>query len=418
MLERLYAAALLAARPGPATEGALMAAPPPSTPIHLIAIGKAAPAMARAAVDWLRRNGRTPSGGVIVGVDPPEDVIELPIEYIAGDHPAPGARSLRAADAIGRAAACVRTGDSVIVLLSGGASALAAAPVAGVTLADLIELNALLLGSGLAIGEVNSVRKRMLRWGAGRLAAAVGPASVRCLAVSDVIGNDPGTIGSGPCVPDARPAQSVIALLQSVGLWDRAPASVRSALSRDAHGDDAGTTGPGDRTAAGTAVEILLDNSAAISGAAAAAAAAGLTVVTDPPLSGDAAALGGTIARRLRGMPPGSCLVLGGETTVASAGAPGVLGGRCQELALAAARELAGYRVGLLAAGTDGRDGPTDAAGAAVDGATWPAITRAGRDPEADLAGHDAYRALDAVAALIRTGPTGTNVADIVIGLT
>jgi glycerate-2-kinase len=211
------------------------------------------------------------------------------------------------------------------------------------------------------------------------------------------------------------------------------PTSARDLVLSTAAGKTPETPKPGDEAFARVSLEVIASNRLALEAAARHAAAVGLTPeVAAEPLAGEAAAAGTRLAAFLlqhcgRGSIPQPdsagtarrCFIWGGETTVTlGAGSPG-LGGRCQELALAAARALdgAGLGVTLLAAGTDGRDGPTDAAGAIVDGSTWRAAQSAGRDPARDLAGHDAYRALDAAGALLRPGLTGTNVMDVVIGI-
>jgi glycerate-2-kinase len=418
VLLELYAAAIDAAQPGPAVTAALAGAALQRR-VHVIAIGKAARAMAAAAVSWVVTTGRELAGGVAVGADdttPDPAIAGLP--FLAGDHPAPGARSARAAAAIGGAAAAVDRRDSVLVLLSGGASSLAAAPVPGVTIEELATLNATLLASGLDIVAMNRVRKRFLRWGAGRLAEALAPAEVRCLIASDVIGDDLAAIGSGPCAPDAATAADVASILQAPPVHGPVPSAILRLLAETTAGRIAETPKPGDAAFAGVHAEIIVRNGIALAGAAERAAALGLSAeVVTHPLTGDAAAAGSLLGRALAGLDPVRCTIRGGETTVALGDTPG-RGGRCQELALSAAREMAGRTdVALLAAGTDGRDGPTDAAGAVVDGGSWARITAAGREPALDLSRHDAFPALAAAGALIARRPTGTNVADIVITL-
>jgi hydroxypyruvate reductase len=259
----------------------------------------------------------------------------------------------------------------------------------------------------------------------------LAPALVRVFVVSDVIGDDLASIGSGPCVPDRTTAAEVRAQLAAAGLWDRLPAAARRLVSAAESGETPETPKPGDRAFARVTLELVASNRLALEAAAERAAALGLTpVVADAPLAGEAGAMGAGLAATLlqdcarRRIPqPNSggrpCLIWGGETTVTLGSSPTGLGGRCQELALAAARAMEGAAPGiaLLAAGTDGRDGPTDAAGAIVDGTTWRAVAAAGRDPARDLAAHDAYHALDAAGALLRPGLTGTNVMDVVIGV-
>jgi glycerate-2-kinase len=427
LLTELYRAAVAAVDPAPALRARLAELPVDTSPRWILSLGKAAGPMARAAVETLAEWGVEPAGGIVV---PPalEPSPHRALAAVRGDHPEPGEGSLAAARVLGVVATRVAPEDEVWVLLSGGATSLLAAPVAGLSPEELRALYTLLLGSGLDITAMNRIRKRFSRWGGGRLARALAPARVRVFAVSDVIGDDLASIGSGPCVPDPATAAEVRRLLEDAALWDRVPAAVRRALLVSESGETAETPKPGDRAFARVTVELIASNRLAVEAAARRAVELGLDPeVMDTPLAGEAAAAGADLAAVLLqhcqrpGTPqPGRrrCFVWGGETTVTLGDTPPGLGGRCQELALSAARVLAGAPdgVALLAAGTDGRDGPTDAAGAVVDGDTWAAIAAAGRDPAHDLASHDAYRALDAAGALLRTGLTGTNVMDVVVG--
>ncbi len=385
--------------------------------------------MARAAVETLAAWRLEPSGGVVVAPAdgaPPHPRLQL----VVGDHPEPGPGSLAAAEAVASAAQGLGEGDEVWVLLSGGTTSLIGAPEPGLTPGDLTAIYGHLLGSGLDIAAMNRIRKRFARWGGGKLARALAPARVRVYVVSDVIGDDLAAIGSGPCVADPSTAGEIRAELEVAGLWDRFPEGARRLLAAAEAGEMPETPKPGHRTFARVTHELVASNRLALEAAAERAAELGLTPsIADAPVAGEASVVGADLAATLvqdcdrREVPqPKSgaasrCFIWGGETTVTLGPSPGV-GGRCQELALAAARVLAG-RAGpaLLAAGTDGRDGPTDAAGAIVDGSTWAAIAAGGRDPERDLARHDAYAALDAADALLRPGLTGTNVMDIVIGV-
>lgn len=419
LLLDLYAAALRAADPGDAVTRELTARPLRSAePVHIVSIGKAAAGMAEAALAVLEET-RTPlAGGVIVG--PREAGASARLPVFSGDHPVPGINSGRAADAIAEAVSGMPARHQALVLLSGGASSLAAAPAEGVTAEDLGSLWEFLLRSGQPIGVMNAIRKRCLRWGAGRLAAALAPRSVSALCISDVIGDDPGTIGSGPCAPDPRSARELLGLLERVSPHHEVPAAVRRLLERQASGDLPDTPKPGDGTFRNVVTHVIASNRLAVQGVKIRAGELGHAVLAGASdLSGEARDAGTRIGAFLRAGGGGAnCFIWGGETTVTlGAGAAGH-GGRCQELALAAAAELEDVPgVALLAAGTDGRDGPTDAAGGLVDGTTWARIAAAGRDPEQDLAAHDAYLALDAAQALVRTGATGTNVMDIVIGI-
>ncbi len=449
LLTQLFEAAVAGAQPRAATRDAVAALEiPPAAAIWVIALGKAAHAMAAGAVEGLAGRQRDLAGGVIVAPSATSG-LSLPraiepalthLRVVAGDHPIPGARSLAAADAIGETAASVREGDHVIVLVSGGGTSLAAAPAPDVkdfSQDDLAELYASLVTSGADITAINAVRKRFARWAGGRLALALAQAWVHCLIVSDVVGDDVASVSSGPCVGDPVTARDLVPRLERSGVWARIPDAARRHLSAVASGDAPETPKPHDPAFAHVAIRVIVSNANAVSAAAAAARTAGIDEVTvaEVPLSGEASIAGVRLAselmarqKRARGADArkSKCVIWGGETTVtfAGSGTPSeeALGGRNQELALAAARSLDDdgeqmSRIAILAAGTDGRDGPTDAAGAIVDGTTWRAVETAGRDPAADLASHAAHRALGAAGALLTTGPTGTNVMDIVIGL-
>jgi glycerate 2-kinase len=439
VLAELYRAATAAADPGPALFARLaQLAREPGRRIWILALGKAAHPMAGAATRVLSNQGLHPTGGLIIA--PAADKSPHPaLTSLAGDHPEPGARSFEASDALAITASQVRPGDEVWVLLSGGTSSLIGAPERGLTSSDLTALYTILLGSGLDIATMNRIRKRFSRWGGGKLARAMSGARVRVYIVSDVIGDDLAAIGSGPCVPDPTTASEVRATLESADLWRRIPEATRQLVHSAEAGRTAETPKPGDQAFARVTLELVASNRLAVEAAARRAAELGLAPhIEETPLAGEAAAAGASVAAKLlyncaqseitqpkhqgpdRSLKPGSlCLIWGGETTVSLGEEPSGLGGRSQELALAAARELSGKSSGvaLLAAGTDGRDGPTDAAGAIVNETTWAAIAAQGRDPERDLAAHDAYHALDSVGALLRPGLTGTNVMDVVIGI-
>lgn len=439
----MYEAAVSGAIPETAVQHAVTALDlPPASPVRIIALGKAAQAMATGALSALAATGREPASGVVVGPEP-APAPHPSLVALAGDHPVPAQASLAAANAIGDAVAAVRAGDDVLALISGGGTSLAAAPVlagSDFTQEDLGRLYELLLASGADVVAMNAVRKRFARWLGGRLGAALAPARVHCLIVSDVLGDDLASISSGPCVPDPLTARDIRARLERARLWpglatyppetEATLTRVRAYLDAVAAGAAPETPKPNDPAFTGITTRIVVSNAHAVQAAAARARAAGIDEVTviDQPLVGEAAICGVRLAsdliarrRRARGPHITRCVVWGGETTVTLGPAPG-LGGRNQELALAAARSLAdagdhAQGIMVLAAGTDGRDGPTDAAGAVVDGLTWHAVAANGRDPAADLAAHDAYRALAAARALLHVGHTGTNVMDVVIGL-
>jgi glycerate 2-kinase len=427
-LHAIYRAALDAVAPGPALTRALdpwAGAPRDFGGVWIIALGKGAQPMAGAATRVLLAAGHAPAGGLVVS--PVEGPRPHPsIAMIVGDHPEPGPGSFAAAEALERLVRQIPNGHAVWVLLSGGTTSLIGAPQPGIAPHELTDLYARLLRSGLDIRALNRVRKRFTRWSAGRLARSLAHAGrVQCFTISDVIGDDLAAIGSGPCVADPSTAREVRDALAAAGLWDQIASSIREHLEQVERGRIPETPKAGDPAVDRVESQLIATNRVALDAAASRAAELGFVpALVEAPIVGEAAKVGATLALTLLnpanpGDHPGDlhCLILGGETTV-TLGAGSGQGGRSQELALAAARDLRGSdHAALLAAGTDGRDGPTDAAGALVDGTTWDRISAAGRDPERDLRDHNSYAALAAADALIKTGPTGTNVMDVVLGI-
>ncbi|MBW8771277.1 MAG: DUF4147 domain-containing protein [Gemmatimonadetes bacterium] len=438
LLVELYDAAVAGAAPGPLTNAALREFDVRrGQRIWVYAFGKAAHAMAGAATATLQKGLHTIAAGVVVA---PEAVSSpyATISALVGDHPIPGRQSFAAAHRIGEVAGGMRSDDVALVLISGGATSLIGAPLRGMNEADLVQLYRLLLGSGLDIREMNAVRKRFTRWGGGRLALALAPARTQALIISDVEGDDPADIASGPCTPDAYSARDVIAILQRTGLYERIAGPMRDYLAGVLRGITPETPKRTHPAFAHVATRVIGSNRLSTQAAAAHARSLGLPVIDNGSvLDGDAARCGAALATSLlerardgwRG-----CVVWGGETTVqldpratpahgvAAAASEPPRGGRCQELALSASRVLAeggeaARHVTLLAAGTDGRDGPTDAAGAFADATVWESIRASGRAPEISLARHDSYAVLDAVGALHRRGHTGTNVRDVVMAV-
>jgi hydroxypyruvate reductase len=302
--------------------------------------------------------------------------------------------------------------------------------VPGVAPDDFVQLYRLLLASGLDIRTMNLVRKRVSRWGAGRLALALSPARVRVFALSDVADDDLATIGSGPCAPDPTGAAELRTMLGVRGLWQKLPPTIASYIDEVIAGLRGETPKFDDPRFSRVHNRVLANTQTALRGAAEQARVLGLSSSMEGGLTGDATERGADIAaflveadrRGRRGV-----FLWGGETTVTLDLPPSPerssqpvrprLGGRCQDFALSAAVRLGeaqvGNRITLLAAGTDGRDGPTDAAGAVVDGTTALAVG----NPRDHLERHDAYPALRRAQALFITGPTGTNVRDVVFGL-
>lgn len=350
----------------------------------------------------------------------------LPLDRIAieeGGHPLP--------DEAGQAATrrlledLEETGprDRVFFLLTGGASALLVAPVEGLSLADKIETTRLLLSCGATIQEMNAIRKHLSAVKGGRLLEWIAPARVLTLAVSDVVGDDLAVIGSGPTFPDPSTFHDCLEILRRYALVDRVPASVRRHLHAGVEQHVPETPKPETGLAQRARHLIVASNRLSLDAAVARARSLdfepevfGRDIVgsTHEVARSFAAAL---VERQCRRAGQNIALIAGGETTLEVHGSG--KGGRNQELALVAARELRG-RSGLLllAAGTDGTDGPTDAAGAFVDGSTLERAEAKGVDPNEALANNDAYPFFDALGDLLRTGPTGTNVMDLILGLT
>jgi hydroxypyruvate reductase len=334
-------------------------------------------------------------------------------------HPLPDERGLAAAREIERRAAALGEGDLALVLISGGASALLPAPAPGIALEDKLETTRQLLRAGATIHELNAVRKHLSTTKGGGLLRQLRPARVVTLALSDVIDDDPSVIGSGPTAPDPSTFKDAFAVLEHRGVLATCPPPVRARLEAGIRGELEETPKPDDPVFNETVYRTVGGNRTSVQ---AMAAACGKGVEVEPaPLEGEACEVGAMLAGRFACAAP-RAWVAGGETTVTVRGVGN--GGRNQELALAFALEAARGPLAdrrdwvFLAAGTDGRDGPTDAAGGVVDASTVGRIRSAGVDPVAGLDDNDSYHALDAGGALLRTGATGTNVADVAVFLT
>lgn len=370
----------------------------PPAPIYVIALGKVACPMARGALDALGDDIR--DAFVVTKRGYAES---LPWPVLEAAHPVPDASSLAAGSSLLRFAGSIPPAATVLVLLSGGASALVEQLPAGADLDVLQTMNQWLLASGRDIVAVNRIRKRLSLIKGGRLARALAPRRVICLAISDVADDDPRYIGSGPLVADDSIEREPI---------DDAPTTVREALA-----NAASPPRSGDPCFANVRFEIIARLADARNAAAEAARTHGLQAVVQREfISGEAADAGRRLGQALLTADAGVLQIWGGETTVHLPPHPG-RGGRAQNLALAGARVLAGRDdVLLLAAGTDGTDGPTSDAGALVDGGTIARGTEAGLNADTALQHADAGSFLEASGDLIRTGPTGTNVMDLMLG--
>ena len=388
--------------------------------LRVIGAGKAAASLARGVEAVL--GARIDDGLVIVKHGHAEFLRHC--RQLEAGHPLPDAASARAAAAVFDFVGKPLAADLYVVLLTGGASSLLASPAAGLTLEDKSAVTRLLVASGANIAEINIVRRHLSRIKGGQLARALAPASSITLAISDVLGDEPAAIGSGPTVPDPSSFADALAVLERYQLEARIPPAALRHLRQGVGGGVPETPKPSDRAFANARFAVVATLGDAVTAACREARAAGYEVVPFGRwLEGDAHARAREFARRLRaladGRAPGApplMLVAGGETTLQVRG-PGQ-GGRNQEFAVIVAQELAGSEgLSVLAAGTDGTDGPTDAAGGFADGGTIPRALAAGLDPVAILRGNDTHRLLRASGDLFLTGPTGTNVMDLVLGV-
>ncbi len=384
---------------------ASLAARPVSGTWHVVAVGKAAGAMALGAADVL---GERLAGGIVV--TPPGHIPDAlrahapHMHIVTSSHPVPDERSLAAGEAVAQFIAALPGHAPLLFLVSGGASALLERPRAGVTLDDLAQVNRWALASGAPITQVNAIRRRLSRLKGGGLAAMAGNRRSLALMISDVPRDEPRVIGSGLLhAPD--PAET----LETATL----PPQVRAALEA-AGADDRQTTPPRVRT------RMVATLRMACAAAAAKAASLGYAPHRNRVrMTGDAAGLGTRWAARARRLPPRTLAIQGGESTVELPVRPG-RGGRNQHLALAAAIALEARDirdVWLLAAGTDGIDGTTADAGAIVDAGTCGRGRDAGYDPHVSLAAADSGSFLEAAGDLLHTGATLTNVGDLVLAL-
>jgi glycerate-2-kinase len=383
--------------------------------------GKAALPMALAAEEML--GSAISCGLVIVPHDAKLATLPARIEVATAGHPHPDRDGVAASKRIMELAGAADEKTLLLLLISGGGSALFTAPADGISLEDKQETSRLLMEAGADIHELNTVRKHLSNVKGGRLAALAHPARIISLALSDVPGDRPDVIASGPAFPDPTSFDDALSVLTRLGLSTKVPAPVRELLARGAAGAVAETPKPDDPVFSSVTTVIVARNRDAVEAAARAARHHGVkALMLDDAVCGEARQAGRWLAERAineRGkLAPGEriCLISGGETTVRVVGKG--KGGRNQELALAFAMAIDGVPgITLLSAGTDGIDGPTDAAGGVVDGNTAAVAKAAGLDPGRALEHNDAYFLLDRCHALLKTGPTGTNVMDLQIAI-
>ena len=383
-------------------------------PILLVGAGKAALGMAKGTA----MAAPAVAGTIIVPLGDAAAWLAS-VAVLAGAHPVPDAAGEAATSRVLAEVEAAGPGTLVLALLSGGALALLVAPAGDLALSDKQALTARLLASGADVRALNTVRKHCSRVkGGGLLRAARRAAGVWALLLSDVVGDDPAIIASGPTVADPTTFHDALDVLERWLAPEAVPSRVRAHLEAGRLGSVPETVKPDDPLLARSVTHVLAGIRTAVAAAAAEARRLGFaTHVLGDPLTGDAAPAARHVVALLEAAPRDQAvaLVAGGETTVRVV--PGGRGGRSQHLALAAALAIEDQPWALLAAGTDGIDGSGDAAGACVDGGTVIRARAQGLDPAAALAATDSGPLLAATGDLICTGPTGTNVADLVVAL-
>jgi hydroxypyruvate reductase len=391
--------------------------------VDVIAVGKAAGPMLTEFVQSARVRVRTAAG---IGPVRPS-TLPPGAMWFDGAHPVPDDRSVAAARGALQVARQSGASDVLIVLLSGGASALMALPAQGLTLEDKQETVRRLLKGGATIHELNTSRKHLSAIKGGRLAAATG-AAVVTLVISDVVGDDLSVIGSGPTMPDPSTFADALGVLDARGGRATYPPAVVSHLERGARGEIDETPKPDDPRLRRSVARIIGGRMTAVAGAVEAAQAHGYHVHTiETPIVGEARQAAVVFAAEVRQararLTPPLCVVGSGETTVHVTGDG--RGGRNQEFALAMLPFIADlarsapYEIGAVfgSIGTDGIDGPTDAAGAIIDDTTVTRAAAHGLDPLTYLHNNDSYHFFSALGDLVHTGPTGTNVGDVQVAL-
>lgn len=387
--------------------------------IRVVGVGKAVYSMARGLVQEL---GTQINSGLLIAKHIEEANGGLPesIRVYQGNHPVPGPGSLAGALEMAKFLADGREDDLVICLISGGGSALMTMPN-GLDLTEMQELTRLLLASGADIGEINTLRKHLDQVKGGGLARITAPARMITLILSDVVGNPLDVIASGPTVADQSTFGQALAILHKYGLEQKAPGRIVDILQRGARGEIPETVKEDDPVLGFVQNWVIGSNILAAEAGLAQARQEGFsTMLLTTYLQGEARNAGEVLSALLwqihaSGQPAArpACLAAGGETTVTLKGRG--LGGRNQELALGSAIGLAGVPdVAIVTLGTDGEDGPTDAAGALVTGETLNQAKQMGLDPRAALFDNNSYPFFKALGSLVITGPTGTNVNDLV----
>jgi glycerate 2-kinase len=384
--------------------------------ILVVGAGKAGAPMARALENLLGE--RIDDGAIVV-----KEGHGLPLDKVRiheASHPVPDERGIRGAEDILTLASAAGDRDLMICVISGGGSALLVAPAEGVTLEDKQAVTRLLLACGADIHEINTVRKHLSRAKGGGLARVAYPATMVSLILSDVIGDDLNVIASGPAVPDTSTFADARGVFQKYDIWDRIPESVQHRIQSGLAGDIEDTPKAGDAIFRRCYSELVGTNIQALIAAGRAAKGLGYQpLILSSTVEGEArevVKMFTAFAKEVRSsgnpLAAPACILCGGETTVTIQGEG--KGGRNQEFALASAMAIAGMdNVLVLSGGTDGTDGPTDAAGAIADGRTVARARANGLDPLDYLRRNDAYHFFQPLDDLILTGPTRTNVSDV-----
>ena len=388
--------------------------------VYIVGAGKAALPMAEAVSEVLR--DQLSHGVIITKYGHSDRTLPDHIRVREAGHPVPDQNSIDATRELAALLASATSHDLIIVVLSGGGSALMTRPADDLSLADIQVTTQLLLRAGATIHQINSIRKHVDDIKGGGLVRLANGATIITLVLSDVIGDDLSVIASGPTVPDPSTFEDAWRVLEAFALIDQVPASIRQRFWAGKQGQIADTPKPGD--AHFERVQTVIIGSNARAALAAEATAKRLkfnTLLLSTSIQGEArevakvaAAIAQDIQRYNRPLAKPACVIWGGETTVTLKG--NGLGGRNQELALAAALAIDGLPNTLIVAlGTDGTDGPTNAAGAIATGETVGRGRSIGLDAAAYLAANDSYHFFEPLGDLIITGPTGTNVNDLLI---
>ena len=404
---RLFQAAIKAADPAPALARQFAENPiiGPDGTLFVIAIGKAACPMIEETLNHIPPGAKTRA----LAVTNRENIRDIQgVDVYPAGHPVPDEEGEIAGKAVIELLSQTTENDRVIALISGGGSALLPAPIDGVSLSDKARVSELLLGAGCDIEKMNEVRQQLSKVKGGGFLHYADPAPVDAYILSDVVGDDLRAIASGPTVAPIGTPESARKILEDAGIFNDMPDSVKAALQGN----------PGTRPNLPDATNILVCSNRQSLEAMQQASEITAAIVNDR-LEGNVADVAPALIDIVRNMPVDEplALIFGGETTVTLTGTG--KGGRNQDLALRfalGAKDLPGDWV-FLSGGTDGRDGPTDAAGGIVDRETTDRIVSSGQDPAALLANNDAYTALKASNDLIMTGGTGTNVADVQVFL-